>query len=102
MHTEPGDLPESALRASLEAGWSLRVGTLTYRPVGFGSHHWELTDTTGVCWFVTVDDLRTRRLSTGEPLDAGYGRLRASLAAAQALRAAGREFVVAPMPAGDG
>ena len=82
--------------AALEAGWSLRSANLTYRPVGFGSHHWELTDSTGVRWFVTVDDLRTRRLSTGEPLESGLARLRAALAAAQALRAAGFDFVVAP------
>jgi spectinomycin phosphotransferase len=51
---------------------------------------------------VTVDDLRTRRLVTGEPLTAGYGRLRASLAAAQALHTAGRQVVVAPLPTRDG
>jgi len=102
VHTPPADLPEPALSAALAAGWSLRAATLAYRPVGFGSHHWECTDTTGARRFVTVDDLRTRRLTIGEPLTAGYHRLRASLAAAQALRAAGRDFVVAPMPARDG
>ena len=90
------------LRAALEAGWSLSADTLTYRAVGFGSHHWEATDQTGTRWFVTVDDLRTRRLRTGEPLAAAGSRLRASLAAAQALRAAGHDFVVAPLPTGDG
>jgi hypothetical protein len=102
VHTPPADLPEPALRAALEAGWSLRAATLAYRAVGFGSHHWELTDTAGGRRFVTVDDLRTRRLFAGEPLAAGYHRLRAALAAAQALRAAGRDFVVAPLPSGDG
>lgn len=90
------------LRAALETGWGLSAETLTYRALGFGSHHWELTESTGTRWFITVDDLRTRRLSTHEPLSAGYQRLRAALAAAQALRACGREFVVAPLPAGDG
>jgi Ser/Thr protein kinase RdoA (MazF antagonist) len=102
VHTPPTDLPEPALRAALEVGWSLRTATLEYRPVGFGSHHWELTDSTGTRWFVTVDDLRTRRVTFGEPLTGGYHRLRASLAAAQALRAAGRDFVVAPLPTRDG
>jgi spectinomycin phosphotransferase len=102
VYTAPADLPESKLRAVLEAGWSLRAVTLEYRPVGFGSHHWELTDGTGARWFVTVDDLRTRRLTAGEPLAAGYDRLRAALAAAQALQAAGRDFVVAPLPTRDG
>ena len=102
MHTPPADLPESALRTALEAGWSLRAVTLEYRAVGFGSHHWELTEASGAKYFVSVDDLRTRRFSAGEPFPAAYGRLRAALAAAQALRATGREFVVAPLPAGDG
>jgi spectinomycin phosphotransferase/16S rRNA (guanine(1405)-N(7))-methyltransferase len=102
VHTPPPDLPEPALRAVLETRWSLRAATLAYRPVGFGSHHWELTDAAGARRFVTVDDLRTRRLTTREPLTAAYDRLRASLAAAQALRAAGRDFVVAPLPARDG
>jgi spectinomycin phosphotransferase/16S rRNA (guanine(1405)-N(7))-methyltransferase len=102
VHTPPADLPEPALRAALAAGWSLRAATLAYRPVGFGSHHWEVTDTGGARRFVTVDDLRTRRVTTGEPLAAGYDRLRSALTAAQALRAAGRDFVVAPLPARDG
>jgi hypothetical protein len=67
VRTPPADLPEPALRAALQAGWSLRAATLAYRPVGFGSHHWELTDTAGGRRFVTVDDLRTRRVAAGEP-----------------------------------
>lgn len=94
MFTPPEDLP--SLGAGLEAGWSLRAATLEYRPVGFGSHHWELVDTAGVRWFITVDDLRTRRFHPGEPLTACYDRLRASLGAAQALQAGGCGFVVAP------
>lgn len=102
MHTPPADLPEPVLRAALEDGWSLRAATLGYRPVGFGSHHWELTAVTGERHFVSVDDLRTRRWATAEPAAAAFGRLRAALAAAQALRAAGRDFVVAPLPTRDG
>jgi aminoglycoside phosphotransferase (APT) family kinase protein len=102
VFTPPDDLSEPDLRAALEAGWSLRAESLAYLPVGFGSHHWELTDTAGARWFVTVDDLRTRRWSAGEPLAASYRRQRAALAAALALRAAGRDFVVAPRPARDG
>jgi hypothetical protein len=102
VRTPPTDLPEPVLRDALERGWSLPAATLRYRPVGFGSHHWEVTDTTGARRFVTVDDLRTRRRTAGEPLTAGYHRQRAALAAALALRAAGRSFVVAPLPARDG
>jgi hypothetical protein len=75
---------------------------LAYQAVGFGSHHWGLTDEGGGRWFVTVDDLRTRRRFGGEPLVACHERLRAALSAAQGLRAAGRDFVVAPVPAVDG
>jgi hypothetical protein len=102
VHSPPDDLPELTLRTALRSSWSLRARTLLYRPVGFGSHHWELLDTSGIRWFVNVDDLRTRRRCAGEPLTAGYARLRASLAAAQALRAAGRDVVAAPLPTRDG
>jgi aminoglycoside phosphotransferase (APT) family kinase protein len=102
VFTPPDDLPEARLRAAVESGWSLRTAALEYRPVGFGSHHWALTDTSGAHWFVTVDDLRTRRFTLGESLTAGYDRLRAALTAAGALRAAGRDFVVAPLPARNG
>jgi spectinomycin phosphotransferase/16S rRNA (guanine(1405)-N(7))-methyltransferase len=102
VHTPPVDLPESELRAALEGGWSLSAAALVYRPVGFGSHHWEVTDPTGERCFVTVDDLRTRRFAVGEALSAGYQRLQASLNAAQALRATDRHFVVAPRPNREG
>jgi hypothetical protein len=102
VFTPPDDLPESALRDVLDICWSLGVATLGYRAVGFGSHHWEVTDSTGARHFVTVDDLRTRRHVSDESLTVGYHRQRAALSAAQALRAAGRGFVVAPLPSSDG
>ncbi|TQS44023.1 phosphotransferase [Cryptosporangium phraense] len=102
MLTPPRDLSEPTLRAALRTGWGVTPVTLAYRPVGFGSHHWEAAGADGVRLFVTVDDLRTRRMRTGEPLDLAYDRLRAALSAARALRAAGRDFVVAPQPSSDG
>ncbi len=98
VNTPPADLPEQVLRAALDAAWSLPTASLAYRAVGFGSHHWEHADPAGARHFVTVDDLRTRRATAAEPLTAPYARLRASLSAALALRAAGRDFVVAPLP----
>ncbi|WP_169815328.1 phosphotransferase [Nocardia yamanashiensis] len=74
------DDPESVLRA----GWGLAVRSLEYRPVGFGSHHWELFDDRGEHWFVTVDEAR----STLEP----------ALGTALRLRDSGFEFVIAPVP----
>jgi spectinomycin phosphotransferase len=99
VFTPPDDLPETALRAALADHWSLGDTELEYRPVGFGSHHWEIV---GDRRFVTVDDLRTRRWTTDEPLTESFRRLHAALAATLTLRAAGRDFVVAPVPAGDG
>lgn len=91
MRTPPADLTEAALVAALEAGWSLHAARLRYRPVGFGSHHWEVTDPAGVLWFVTVDDVRDG------PAD--YERLRAALATAADLPVS---FVVGPVALGDG
>ncbi len=102
MLTPPADLPDFALRAVLEAGWSLTATALIYLPVGFGSHHWEVTDPTGERRFVTIDDLRTRRLSSAEPLAASFQRLRASLSAAQALKTVDSNVLVAPLPNSEG
>jgi spectinomycin phosphotransferase/16S rRNA (guanine(1405)-N(7))-methyltransferase len=98
----PDDLREDDLLGALAAWWGVRAVSAAYRPVGFGSHRWEVLDTGGARRFVTVDELETKRRSAGEPLDAAYHRLRASLAAAGALRASGRAFAVAPVAARDG
>jgi spectinomycin phosphotransferase/16S rRNA (guanine(1405)-N(7))-methyltransferase len=98
----PDDLPESALVAALERCWGLLVGSISYRAVGWGSHHWEVRDTAGSRHWITVDDQVARRLSDGESLAVAFERLRAALAAATALRDSGRAFVAAPVPAADG
>jgi len=100
--TPPADLRDPALAASLESGWGLTVAAMTYRAVGWGSHHWDVTGTDRQRWFVTVDELENKRHSESEPLAAGFGRLRGALAAAGDLQACGRPFVVAPVPARDG
>jgi hypothetical protein len=102
MLVPPDDLPEAALVSALRRSWGVTISSMEYRAVGWGSHHWEVVDTAGSRWFVTVDDLDKRRLSGGEPRAAALGRLRASLAAARDLRDCGRSFVVAPVPTGDG
>jgi hypothetical protein len=100
--TPPADLAEAALAAALAQGWGLAVTALEYRPVGWGSHHWDVTDAAGARWFVTVDELEKNRVGRSEPLAAAFGRLRASLAAARDLRDCGADFVLAPVPGGDG
>jgi hypothetical protein len=102
MLTPPDGLPEAALVAVLGRSWGIAVTSMQYRAVGWGSHHWEVADAAGRRWFVTVDELENKRLSASEPLAAGFGRLRAALAAALDLRACGRRFVVAPVPTRDG
>jgi hypothetical protein len=100
--TPPEGLPEDLLTRQVADGWGITASSVGYRPVGFGSHHWEITDSTGTRWFVTADDLANKRHSQAESLDAGYQRVRASLAAATALAGSGCAFVAAPVPARDG
>jgi aminoglycoside phosphotransferase (APT) family kinase protein len=100
--TPPDDLPEAALARVLRQHWGVEPATLAYRPVGFGSHHWELTDGAGRRWFATADELAGKRLTADETLDSAFGRLAAALATAAALRAHGCAFVLAPVAAADG
>jgi spectinomycin phosphotransferase len=86
---------ESELVAALADGWGLGVRSATYRPVGFGSYHWAVADDEGRAWFVTADDLGREH----EQRDRVFGVLGRALGTALALRrAAGLEFVVAPVP----
>jgi hypothetical protein len=98
----PGDLDEAALAGAVERGWGIGVASMGYLAVGWGSHHWKVSDGDGAAWFVTVDELENKLVSASESLDAGFARLRAALVSAVALRDAGREFVVAPVPAEGG
>ena len=102
MLTPPDGLPEAALAAALGRWWGMTVASAEYRPVGWGSHHWAVTDAAGSRWFVTADELEHKRMSEREPLDAAFGRLRASLAAATGLHDSGAAFVVAPVLTGQG
>lgn len=102
MLTAPLDLDEAALACVLERAWGIRVAAMTYLSVGWGSHHWEVADRGANRWFVTVDELETKRFSASESLDDGFARLRASLFSAVELAGAGREFVVTPVPGVDG
>jgi hypothetical protein len=100
--TWPPDLPEDLLASVLARGWGVAAVSMSYRPLGFGSHHWEVTDTRGSRWFLTADELESKRRSGAEPLAVPFARLRAALGAARDLRESGASFVVAPVPARDG
>jgi aminoglycoside phosphotransferase (APT) family kinase protein len=98
----PDGLSEDQLLSALGTHWRLDAATVAYRPVGFGSHHWEVVDAAGTRWFVTADELHSKRMSLRESLDGAFGRLRHALGAALDLRAQGYAFVVAPVPSGAG
>jgi hypothetical protein len=100
--TVPGDLNESALTPALRGGWTIDVASMSYLPIGWGSHHWDVHDRDGMRWFVTVDELENKRVSSVESVADGFARLLASLQTAVALRNLGCEFVVAPAPTRDG
>jgi spectinomycin phosphotransferase/16S rRNA (guanine(1405)-N(7))-methyltransferase len=94
MLQAPRDLADSAVAAVLAANWGTGVESIEYLPVGFGSHHYGVVGN-GTRWFVTVNDLRPDHAVR-------RNRLAAALTTAQALFAAGLEFVIGPSPTLDG
>jgi len=90
MLAPPGDLDIAELTAALANGWDISDPTFDYLAVGFGSHHWSVTDRDERRWFGTVDEHRHGASSIAD--------LRGAFATASALhRAAGLSFVVAPI-----
>ena len=101
MRTRPEELTDARIAAELAAGWGIDAPSVSYLPVGFGSHHWR-GHGGGRDWFVTVDDLDARLRSADEPRDTASDRLGAALTTAAAVRDWGLSFVVAPVAAGEG
>jgi aminoglycoside phosphotransferase (APT) family kinase protein len=100
--TPPDELSEADLAVTLARHWRMTVNSMTYIPVGWGSHHWEVTDAAGTRWFISADDLRKKQESLTESLDVAFARLRAALCVATDLRDLGNAFVVAPVATVDG
>jgi spectinomycin phosphotransferase len=96
----PDGIDDPQLSRALEEHWGLAPARLEYLPVGFGDHHWELTDAAGRRWFVTVACLAGSWRGTGPA--AGYADLRAAMDTVAALAGAGLEFAVAPVPTTEG
>jgi spectinomycin phosphotransferase len=96
----PEGIDDRQLSLALEEHWGLVPARLGYLPVGFGDHHWELADSAGCRWFVTVAELAAAWRGTGPAT--GYADLRATMDTVGALAAAGLEFAVAPVPTADG
>ena len=97
MLSPPPDLALDALAGALTRQWGVAVRSVDYLAVGFGSHHWTVTDPAGGGWFVTVDDLAARRRSDADSPDDVCARLGRALGAARALRDTGETFVLAPV-----
>lgn len=101
VKTRPEELEEGDLLQALAESWGLEVEVAEYAEVGFGSHHWFVTDTGGTRRFVTVDDLdHTPWL--GDTREAAFASLRRAFDTAVALREDGLSFVVAPIPTSRG
>ena len=96
VRERPGHIDQRELARILSEQWGLATGRLRHLPVGFGDHHWELTDGAGGRWFATVAGLAGGWRGTGAA--AGYADLRAAMETVIALRRAGLEFAIAPVP----
>jgi spectinomycin phosphotransferase/16S rRNA (guanine(1405)-N(7))-methyltransferase len=103
VFTKPADLTEGALTGVLNDRWRFTASSLEYQAVGFGSHHWLVTNAGGVRLFATVDDLAAKVRTADDTTDAAFGRLGRAFATALSLGTdAGLAFVVAPIPTSDG
>jgi spectinomycin phosphotransferase len=99
VFTRPGDLNEAQIRAELAASWNFAAETLSYLPVGFGSHHWRATDAAGRELFLIVNDLPAMLHSRLDTPEAALGRLETAFGCASSLRRdEDLEFVIAPEP----
>jgi spectinomycin phosphotransferase len=97
VQSRPG-IDDADLVTTLADAWGFAVTELAYAPVGFGSHHWIVEDATGAKRFVTVDELDRQGSTRTETMTT----LRGAFTTALALRGAGLDFVIAPLPAVDG
>jgi spectinomycin phosphotransferase len=93
----PDEFDAGALGGSLADGWGFELEAADYAPLGFGSYHWVVRDREGTLAFVTVDDLDAKAW-LGDTRDLAFDGLRRAFDTAVALRAAGLDFVVAPIP----
>ena len=97
MRSRPARLTDADLVAALDTGWSIAASSVSYLPVGAGSHHWRVEDRRDQTWFVTVDELDARRDDPRESRADVFDRLTAALAVPHALQTDGADYVVAPI-----
>jgi Phosphotransferase enzyme family len=110
MNAEPPGFDRAALGAALQER-ELSITSLTYLPLGAGSHHYLARDAVGNRWFVTVDVLEWKLYGMFGPtfdpwvipdLQPGFDGLNRAFRTAAALHDAGLEFVHAPITRPDG
>ena len=99
MLSPPDGVDADLLASMLQTHWGITSLSLTYLPVGFGSHHWDVAAADGQRWFLTADELHYKKLRPEDSADAAFERLTAALTVASDLRACGASFAVAPVPA---
>jgi hypothetical protein len=102
VQTPPTHPDEGLLATTLAEQFALEAATIRYAPVGFGSHHWIATSSSGDRFFVTVDDLDQKARSRSGSIAGAFTRLDAALTTAAILLDGGCEFVVAPLVSRDG
>jgi hypothetical protein len=99
VFTRPDDLTEGQIWEELAVSWDFAAQTLSYLPVGFGSHHWRAADAAGRELFLIVHDLPGTLCSRLDTPEAAFGRLETAFGCALSLRRdASLEFVIAPVP----
>jgi len=96
----PAGIEERDIVSALAGHWGLAAIQLSYLAVGFGDHHWVAAEAGGRRWFVTVAELGGGW--RGAAPEQGWADLRAAMGVVIALREAGLEFVMAPVPTRDG
>lgn len=101
MRALPEDFEAADLIGSLADDWDFEVETAEYAPVGGGSYHWVVSDSAGQRRFVTVDDL-DRKPWFGGDRESVFDGLEGAFDTALALREAGLDFVLAPIPTSGG
>jgi spectinomycin phosphotransferase len=85
------------------AAWGIHATALDHLPLGFGDHHWGVTDTLGRRWFTTVADLAHKSFLGPDPAAVRRSLVQAMDTAARLHDEEGLGFVVAPLrtPGGD-
>jgi spectinomycin phosphotransferase len=101
MFAEAADIDRGEVRETLNRFWGISTSSMSYEPVGFGSHHYVAVDPDGSRWFLTVNDLRAKGWIASEP-SGNFDALERAFRTAVELRDGGLEFVLAPSPHRDG